>query len=380
MDIPAVLDALQGYLRQLSSLNQEDTVEFRPTLIQELEVAADAAKKESDGKLPPFRKWGDVADNCAAVEEKIKDLSSNIASQFNDLQQIPYRLQSVFVHRGFHNSGHYWIYIYDFVKKMWRKYNDGYVTEVTDTNEIFVQEPGDRPATPYFLVYVKDQAKELLVDSVCRKPVEPPPPPEQDTIMEDYSQILELPATEANAYAPVNNSQEYGITDSYQDETYNRDAVTWDNSSTKAPITGWWSLTWRCYRSMTCGEKASAITLLSEGSISIREQPSNWVTKKQSVPDPYNVEHSLVGDTGTVVDPWVHWGWGWIINTGKDWKEVLCHNILWECIEEMVWPGFMFPTFWLNGITGMAWLGIERLKKNTLHSMGAWGIVLHCTF
>ena len=56
MDIPAVLDALQGYLRQLSSLNQEDTVEFRPTLIQELEVAADAAKKESDGKLPPFRK------------------------------------------------------------------------------------------------------------------------------------------------------------------------------------------------------------------------------------------------------------------------------------------------------------------------------------
>ena len=122
---------------------------------------------------------------------------------------------------------------------MWRKYNDGYVTEVTDTNEIFVQEPGDRPATPYFLVYVKDQAKELLVDSVCRKPVEPPPPPEQDTIMEDYSQILELPATEANAYAPVNNSQEYGITDSYQDETYNRDAVTWDNSSTKAPITGW---------------------------------------------------------------------------------------------------------------------------------------------
>ena len=54
---------------------------------------------------------------------------------------------------------------------------------------------------------------------------------------------------------------------------------------------------------MTCGEKASAITLLSEGSIGIREQPSNWVTKKQSVPDPYNVEHSLVGDTGTVVDP-----------------------------------------------------------------------------
>ena len=51
---------------------------------------------------------------------------------------------------------------------MWRKYNDGYVTEVKNLDEIYVQEPGPRPATPYFLVYVKDNLKDQLVDAVCR--------------------------------------------------------------------------------------------------------------------------------------------------------------------------------------------------------------------
>jgi ubiquitin carboxyl-terminal hydrolase 25 len=63
--------------------------------------------------------------------------------------------------------GHYWIYIYDFQRNIWRKYNDGYVTEVTDETEIFEQE-ANNPATPYFLIYVQDKYKDELVDAVCR--------------------------------------------------------------------------------------------------------------------------------------------------------------------------------------------------------------------
>ena len=127
---------------------------------------------------------------------------------------------------------------------MWRKYNDGYVTEVTDTSEIFVQEPGDRPATPYFLVYVKDELKEVLVDAVCREPVEPEPEPEplpteHDTVMEDYSQIIELPATEENSYRPVNVAQEYGTAEPYQNNLSNKAVDIWDNSSIIAPSNGW---------------------------------------------------------------------------------------------------------------------------------------------
>ena len=161
---------------------------------------------------------------------QIRDLKSHIASQFNDLQKIPYRLQSVFIHRGFHNAGHYWIYIYDFAKQLWRKYNDGYVTEIKETKEIFEQESGDRPATPYFLVYVKDEWKNDLVDSVCRNIVGPPPEDQQDTVMEDHGRVKES-QTDGNAYQSVNASMGYGTVEHYNGQGWAH-AEEWVDSST----------------------------------------------------------------------------------------------------------------------------------------------------
>ena len=70
---------------------------------------------------------------------------------------------------------------------MWRKYNDGYVTEVKDTTEIFERDSETRPATPYFLVYIKDELKDRLVDPVCRDIVEAPheSPDELDSFRTD---------------------------------------------------------------------------------------------------------------------------------------------------------------------------------------------------
>lgn len=67
---------------------------------------------------------------------------------------------------------------------MWRNYNDGYVTEVKDTREIFDRDSEARPSTPYFLVYIKDDRKATLVDSVCRK-IEDAPTKPQDVEMVD---------------------------------------------------------------------------------------------------------------------------------------------------------------------------------------------------
>jgi hypothetical protein len=47
--------------------------------------------------------------------------------------------------------GHYWIYIYDYQKKVFRKYNDGYVTEVSNVSEVFTHDSNNNPPTPYFL-------------------------------------------------------------------------------------------------------------------------------------------------------------------------------------------------------------------------------------
>lgn len=151
---------------------------------------------------------------------------------------FPYRLQSVFIHRGFHNSGHYWIYIYDFTKQLWRKYNDGYVTEIKDTKEIFEQEPGDRPATPYFLVYVKDESKEGLVDSVCRNVIEPPPEEQQDTLMEGYSQAQESQPS-GTTYSPITSSLEYDRAESYNIQGL-REGSTWNQNQNEAQMMSTW--------------------------------------------------------------------------------------------------------------------------------------------
>lgn len=109
------------------------------------------------------------------VEQEIKDTQTMIATQFADYKHLAYRLYAVFVHHGSVEFGHYYIYIYDFKKGIWRKYNDEDVTEVHNTAEIFESQGRQNPPTPYFLVYVNDDMKDRLVDPVCRDVIERPP-------------------------------------------------------------------------------------------------------------------------------------------------------------------------------------------------------------
>lgn len=73
------------------------------------------------------------------------------------------------MHRGGVSSGHYWIFIYDHSQKIWRNYNDGYVTEVTSLAEIFDQGDATRPTTAAFVVYIKADHEQELSESVCRE-------------------------------------------------------------------------------------------------------------------------------------------------------------------------------------------------------------------
>lgn len=112
----------------------------------------------------------------AELISRSKDLSTNINSQFADsaFRRHAYRLHAAFFHHGSASSGHYWIYIYDFRREMWLKYNDTRVEEVKDTNEIF-RRPTEAefrqwngPSNPYYLVYIRDEDKDKLVESVHR--------------------------------------------------------------------------------------------------------------------------------------------------------------------------------------------------------------------
>ena len=73
---------------------------------------------------------------------------------------------------------------------MWLKYNDTRVEEVKDTNEIF-RRPSEAefrqwngPSNPYYLVYVRDEDKDRLVESVCRE-IQVPAEVQRDFEMED---------------------------------------------------------------------------------------------------------------------------------------------------------------------------------------------------
>ncbi|KAI4282274.1 MAG: hypothetical protein L6R35_005449, partial [Caloplaca aegaea] len=169
MEMPDVLTTAKEFLDQLS---EDDAFEVPDGLRQNIEEAAAESR-----------------DELASIDARIKDLTANISSQFVDKRELPYRLQSVFIHVGSATFGHYWIYIRDFVNNLWRKYNDESVSAVTDLSPIFDQDPSDRPPTPYFLVYVRENLKDRLVDPVCRNVAEdvvPQPDPENsDTLMDD---------------------------------------------------------------------------------------------------------------------------------------------------------------------------------------------------
>ncbi|KAJ5281068.1 hypothetical protein N7478_006440 [Penicillium angulare] len=120
-------------------------------LIQELQELSDGTEQE-----------------LQFIETEIQTTKTNISQQFADSQKLPYRLYAAFIHRGSVSFGHYWIYIYDFRKNIWRKYNDEYVTEVQNLDEIFNDPNDTTPPTPYFLVYLHQSKIDILADPVSR--------------------------------------------------------------------------------------------------------------------------------------------------------------------------------------------------------------------
>ncbi|KAL8760403.1 MAG: hypothetical protein Q9199_000027 [Rusavskia elegans] len=181
MEASDLLNTTAGCLDEIS---KEGDIGVTAGLQEAIKEAAGEAKEELD-----------------SIKSLIKDLTANIRSQFVDRRKLPYRLQSAFIHRGTATSGHYWIYIRDFKQDLWREYNDETVSAVTKVSQIFDEDknPG-RPATPYFLVYVRDDLKDEFVDPVCRDV--PEQPETQNAAMNDVRDHF------AESYtAPVQDGQ-----------------------------------------------------------------------------------------------------------------------------------------------------------------------------
>lgn len=161
------------------------------------------------------------------------------------MRKHSYRLHAAFFHRGTAGSGHYWIYIYDIKKEVWRRYNDETVAEVTDTNEIFARPPESEisykgflsPANPYFLVYVRDDKKDELVEAVHRKIEERPVEKSQQTEMPPDVEMQEGTFSEPQSQSsPSTNPTVVNYQPLFQNPHKEGD---WDDSQSAYPPHVW---------------------------------------------------------------------------------------------------------------------------------------------
>lgn len=175
---PDVVDSTADLVQEMANGRT-----FQGELMDEEPLEVDAALAEE------LRLRGkELRDRLRDLDTRISGLRLSIEHEFEDYEQHAYRLHAIFIHRGFAGAGHYWIYIRDFQRNKWLKYNDEYVTEETDFRLEDIYKTDTSPApTPYFLVYVKEGMEDDLVQSLCRHPANG----SADVRMVDATQVIE---------------------------------------------------------------------------------------------------------------------------------------------------------------------------------------------
>ncbi|KAJ5729931.1 uncharacterized protein N7483_004439 [Penicillium malachiteum] len=148
-----LLSRMDELAHQLAGHQQNHSTHLRvePTFSQEIQEVANVVEKE-----------------IQAIDNEIQTTKKLISEQFADSRALPYELYAVFIHRGSVSFGHYWIYIHDLQSGIWRKYNDEYVTKVENLDEIFGSPNDTNPPTPYFLVYIHKDKKDILTGPLER--------------------------------------------------------------------------------------------------------------------------------------------------------------------------------------------------------------------
>lgn len=95
-----------------------------------------------------------------AIDTHMERIQKQVLAQFEEYKNVGYTLFAIFIHRGEASHGHYWIYIRDMKRNIYRKYNDDTVSEVPVSEVLNFAE--DNTATPYYMVYVKDTLRDYI--------------------------------------------------------------------------------------------------------------------------------------------------------------------------------------------------------------------------
>lgn len=109
-------------------------------------------------------------DAIRRLESTRDDYERELGALFEDLKapEYEYLLHAVVCHSGnTGKAGHYWVWIYDFDRCLWRKYNDKFVREHPDTEA--VMKMLSNGGEPYYLAYVRASDVKKYVGVSLRK-------------------------------------------------------------------------------------------------------------------------------------------------------------------------------------------------------------------
>lgn len=147
----SIVDALKATLKYLETkVAPSDDLTIQPETIEVIRSQIEALKTR-----------------LQAINDKLNELQDHVSSQFSSYQKVGYSLFALFIHRGEASYGHYWVYIKDPHKNIYRKYNDDNVTEVPVSEVLNFTE--SNTATPYYVVYVKDELELDYIEPLKRE-------------------------------------------------------------------------------------------------------------------------------------------------------------------------------------------------------------------
>lgn len=104
-----------------------------------------------------------VQDQDKSDAEERKNLEAELGQLFNGFENEKYLLHAVICHGGGVTAGHYWVWIRDFKKNVWLKYNDSIVTEDSRDSQAVLDELNSG-GDPYYLAYVREDMRDEMVD------------------------------------------------------------------------------------------------------------------------------------------------------------------------------------------------------------------------
>lgn len=122
----------------------------------------------------------DINAQVSELRRCISDLELQLGQMYDDpvLQRIPYRLHSVVVHEGQASGGHYWVYIFDNIRKAWMKFNDIQVVESNWDELLQDSVGGQNNASAYCLLYIDESRYNMIF---------PQPPESMESMMATIS-------------------------------------------------------------------------------------------------------------------------------------------------------------------------------------------------